>query len=62
MPRQHLDTSVEFVAGIPFSVVVDVIGLGPVRFCRGSPRSDTELVTPATPAERFAALAADVEE
>ncbi|MCX4614944.1 MULTISPECIES: metallophosphoesterase family protein [Streptomyces] len=62
VPRQHSDASVAFVAGIPFSVVVDVVGLGPVRFCHGSPRGDTELVTPATPAGRFAELAADVEE
>ncbi|MFH9963757.1 metallophosphoesterase family protein [Streptomyces mirabilis] len=62
VPRQHSDASVAFVAGIPFSVVVDVVGLGPVRFCHGSPRGDTELVTAATPAERFAELAADVEE
>ena len=62
VPRQHSDASAAFVAGFPFSVVVDVIGLGPVRYCHGSPRSDTELVTYATPAERFADLAAQVEE
>lgn len=37
-------------------------GLGPVRFCHGSPRSDTELVTPGTPRERFAALSAEIDE
>jgi predicted phosphodiesterase len=62
MAARHSGASVEFVAGFPFSVVVDVVGLGPVRFCHGSPRSDTELVTPATPAERFAELAASVDE
>ena len=31
---------------------VDVTGLGPVRFCHGSPRSDEEVVTPETPDER----------
>jgi diadenosine tetraphosphatase ApaH/serine/threonine PP2A family protein phosphatase len=41
---------------------VEVTGLGPVRFCHGSPRSDTELVTPGTPAERIAALTAGIDE
>jgi predicted phosphodiesterase len=31
---------------------IDVTGLGPVRFCHGSPRSDEEVVTPETPEER----------
>jgi len=31
---------------------VDVTGLGPVRFCHGSPRSDEEVVTPETTDER----------
>ena len=42
--------------------VVDVAGLGAVRFCHGSPRSDEELVTPATPAARMRELLAGVEE
>jgi putative phosphoesterase len=33
-------------------VVVDVDGLGPTRFVHGSPRSDEECVTAATPVER----------
>jgi hypothetical protein len=45
---QHSPATVEFIAAFPFSVVVDIRGLGPVRFCHGSPRSDTELVTPGT--------------
>jgi len=35
---------------------VDVAGLGPVRFCHGSPRSDEEVVTPETPEERVRAF------
>jgi predicted phosphodiesterase len=62
VPERHSSESVEFIAGIPFSVVVDIAGLGPVRFCHGSPCGDTELVTPGTSAERFAELAARVEE
>jgi predicted phosphodiesterase len=34
------------------TVAVDVDGLGPTRFCHGSPRSDEECVTVETPAER----------
>jgi predicted phosphodiesterase len=62
MVARHSPASIGFVAGIPFSVVVEVTGLGPVRFCHGSPRSDTEVVTPGTPDERFAALTEDVDE
>jgi predicted phosphodiesterase len=53
VPSRHSADSLAFVAAVPFSVVVEVTGLGPVRFCHGSPRSDTEIVTPATPPERF---------
>ena len=38
------------------SAVVEVETLGPVRFCHGSPRSDEELVTFATPEPRMRAL------
>jgi putative phosphoesterase len=62
VPARHSAGSLEFVAAIPFSVVIEITGLGPVRFCHGSPRSDTEIVTPATPAERFARLCAGVDE
>jgi predicted phosphodiesterase len=62
VPARHSATSLDFVAGIPFSVVIEITGLGPVRFCHGSPRSDTEVVTPATPGERFADLCAGVDE
>ncbi len=37
-------------------------GLGPVRFCHGSPRSDEELVTFATPETRIRALMEGVPE
>jgi predicted phosphodiesterase len=43
-------------------VTVDVDGLGPTLFCHGSPRSDEECVTAATPAERVEAFTADVSE
>ena len=62
MAAQHSPAAVEFVAAFPFSVVVDVRTLGPVRFCHGSPRSDTELVTPGTPDERIRELSAAIPE
>lgn len=62
MISQHSPASISFVASFPFSVVVEVSGLGPVRFCHGSPRSDTEVVTPATPAERIVALTEGIDE
>jgi predicted phosphodiesterase len=62
VPARHSADSLEFVAAVPFSIVVEVTGLGPVRFCHGSPRSDHELVTPATSAERFAELCAGIDE
>ncbi|MFC1413310.1 metallophosphoesterase [Streptacidiphilus sp. N1-12] len=62
MVAQHTPAVVEFVAAFPFSAIVEITGLGPVRFCHGSPRSDTELMTPGTPEDRFTRLCADVEE
>lgn len=60
MRRRHTEASIDFLAGFLFNVVVTVLGLGPIRFCHGSPRSDTELVTPETPPDRYAALAEGV--
>jgi predicted phosphodiesterase len=62
MPGRHSAAALEFLAAVPFSVVVEVRGLGPVRFCHGSPRSDTELVTPRTSEARFAELIDGVDE
>lgn len=62
MLAQHPPGALRLLAGFAFSAVVEIAGLGPVRFCHGSPRSDTEIVTPGTPAERFAALSAGIDE
>jgi putative phosphoesterase len=62
VPARHSARSLERVGSFPFSAVVTVAGLGPVRFCHGSPRSDHELVTPGTPAARIAELSAGIEE
>ena len=52
MQEQHTGDLRAFVEAFEEQVVVDVDGLGPVRFCHGSPRSDEECVTPETPPER----------
>jgi predicted phosphodiesterase len=62
VPARHGTGSLAFVGSFPFSVVVDVPGLGPVRFCHGSPRSDNEAVTPVTSEQRFAEMTAGIEE
>ena len=62
VPTRHGTGALAFVGSFPFSVVVDVAGLGAVRFCHGSPRSDNEAVTPGTSEERFRELTADIDE
>ena len=52
MQARHTDEMRQFLAGFDEHVVVEVVGLGPVRFCHGSPRTDEECVTPETPEER----------
>ncbi len=58
----HDADAVRFLAGFAEQVVIAVEGLGRVRFCHGSPRSDEELVTSATPEGRMRALLEGVEE
>ena len=58
----HPTEALALLATFAASVSVDIDGLGPVRFCHGSPRSDEELVTPETPAERMRELSAGIEE
>jgi len=62
MLAQHPDDLVAFLVTFAFSAVVDIDGMGPVRFCHGSPRSDNEVVTPATREDRFTALMSSVDE
>lgn len=42
----------DFLAGLPETVTIDVEGLGGVLFCHGSPRSDED-ITAVTPGERL---------
>ena len=52
----------DYVQSTRAQVAVDVDGLGPTLFCHGSPRSDEECVTVATPAERVEEFTAEVSE
>jgi putative phosphoesterase len=52
MQAHHTDELRELLASFEEQVVVEVDGLGAVRFCHGSPRTDEECVTPETPEER----------
>jgi len=58
----HSATTLAAIDSFVESVVVEVEKLGPVRFCHGSPRSDEELITPATPEARMRALSGNVDE
>jgi predicted phosphodiesterase len=57
MRDRHSRTGVDFLSEFLFAAVVDVTGLGPVRFCHGSPRSDIEVITPGTPQHRLSEIA-----
>jgi predicted phosphodiesterase len=46
----------------PAIVTLDVAGLGPSLFCHATPRSDTEVVGPASPATRWSEVLAGTEE
>jgi predicted phosphodiesterase len=50
------------VAAWPLTVSLDVDGLGPVRFCHATPRSDEEIVTRITPEAEVAQALAGTEE
>ncbi|MEU4645496.1 metallophosphoesterase family protein [Micromonospora sp. NPDC023814] len=56
MPAQHSTATLDWLAAFPFTVFIEVTGLGAVRFCHGSPLNDTELLTPSTTPERLAGI------
>ena len=53
MLEAHSADDVAFLREAVEGTTVDLAGLGPVRFCHGSPRTDEELITYATPEERL---------
>jgi putative phosphoesterase len=52
----------DFLDGLPEQAVLEVDGLGAALFCHGSPRSDEEIITPATPDARLEAIVGGVRE
>jgi putative phosphoesterase len=62
MQVHHSDEMRQFLGAFEENAIVEVDGLGPVRFCHGSPRSDEECVTPETPEERVREFSAGVDE
>ncbi|GAA4727960.1 metallophosphoesterase family protein [Phytohabitans rumicis] len=58
LTRAHRDR----LAGLPLSVRLDVTGLGPVRFCHATSRSDTEIVLVDSPVARYRDAFADASE
>jgi len=51
--RQITSQQRDFLVDLPESIVVEVDGMGQVRFCHGSRRSDEEIITVATPEDRM---------
>jgi putative phosphoesterase len=62
MRDSHSPQALAFVEQFQDQAVVEIDGLGPVRFCHGSPRSDEECVTPETPEERVREFMAGLDE
>jgi predicted phosphodiesterase len=56
------DEQIDFLAGLPQTVTLDVDGLGRVCFCHATPRDDNELFTEQTPDDAVAELLAGTKE
>jgi predicted phosphodiesterase len=56
------DEDLAFLRALPLGVVLDVDGLGRVRFCHAAPASDEEAITRLTPDARLRRLLAGVDE
>ena len=52
----------DFLAGLQEQVTCNIDGVGDVLFCHGSPRSDEEIITRATPPARVEEMLADVKQ
>jgi putative phosphoesterase len=51
-----------FLAGLPLDLMLELDGLGAVRFCHGAPGSDELTITRLTPDDRLRGLLADGDE
>jgi predicted phosphodiesterase len=60
--EQLSDEQIDFLAGLPQTITLDVDGLGPVCFCHATPRDDNELFTERTPEETVAKMLAGTTE
>jgi len=60
--ERHGAEGVATVRSWPIGLIASVSGLGTVRLCHGSPRSDIELFTPRTLVARLLAATRDVDE
>jgi putative phosphoesterase len=60
--QRHTPEDLAFLGTFAERLTVEIQGLGPVCFCHGSPRSDEELVTPETPAQRVRAMTTEISE
>ncbi len=54
--RQLTREQRDFLAAFPQSIVLQIRGLGEILFCHGSPRSDEEIITYATPEDRMRSM------
>jgi predicted phosphodiesterase len=62
MQTHHTEEMRDFLATFEDTVSIEVDGLGAVRLCHGSPRTDEECVTPETPDERVREFSAGIDE
>jgi putative phosphoesterase len=62
MLDSHSAADLDFAATFEHAHSVDIEGLGEAYFTHGSPRSDEELLTAATPEERIAAATGEISE
>jgi predicted phosphodiesterase len=60
--EQLSDDQVDFLAGLPQTITLDVDGLGRVCFCHATPRDDNEIFTERTPDDAVAELLAGTTE
>ena len=58
LERRHRD----LIAGLPMSAGLEITGLGPVRFCHATGRSDTEMVLVDSPIDLYREAFADSDE